>query len=677
MGGHEHRRKDHKSSRSGAWEGFEKLKKALEGLATAKGVSQSRISAVAKLAAHYSKFYKHVVHDIEVFLWKAEVEHRLAGLYAVDAIIRQSHTKNGSKDAYVKRFLIRMSDTIAAVKKVPEQFQPKVKHVIEEWQKRAIYTPRQIEDLGGREYMLQEERSGNVTPRASPGKLASLLSIIKQKKEEKDHASDQPGRPPYDEAYDTTDRHQREDTAAYNHRAYDERRGTDQRHDRRDVGGIMGGCTWCSNDRDVKKARGSRWGPSKMDNQSSNDRPAPIITSLDRDGAYHQESGRPGYGPPPGSSRQGPLLQSPHGGPPRHEEWNRNAPPSHGSDTGWSHENARSPQSGGLSRQNVSPYDQGGMQRSPFSGSDDRRSPGNRIPGTSGELCRNFLAGRCTFGDRCWYGDDFTHMHDPQTASAAVGRSEMVDSKRKTVLCNNFPLGMCRFGDKCRYYSISSIDGITSLFIHFNGPTSDGGLPLWGPELDKSARYPPPRPPVHGGDQSGSRWQPSPSLRQGMELIGVSPSANAPTPTSQARSYGAPQVYNEPHGDRGSRGGDSSVSYANAAAPSPNGHRLPPDHQAALGAPPQGYQGAYTSAPSPYGAASGSTYANQGSPYPSGDQDRNRVPGNVPVLPPPASGSQSYGDQIVAPTFNAKVVADDDEGETVEPEFTLEYDDED
>lgn len=54
MGGHEHR-EGSRSSRSSAWEGFEKLKKALEGLATAKGVSQSRIGAVAKLAAHYSK----------------------------------------------------------------------------------------------------------------------------------------------------------------------------------------------------------------------------------------------------------------------------------------------------------------------------------------------------------------------------------------------------------------------------------------------------------------------------------------------------------------------------------------------------------------------------------------------------------------------------------------------
>ncbi|ETI33919.1 hypothetical protein, variant 1 [Phytophthora nicotianae CJ01A1] len=644
MGGHEHHREGHKSSRSGVWEGSEKLKKALEGLATAKGVSQSRIGAVAKLASHYSKFYKHVVHDIEVFLWKAEVEHRLAGLYAIDAIIRQSHTKNGSKDTYVKRFSIRMADTIAAVKKVPEQFQPKVRHVIEEWQKRGIYTSKQIEDLGGHEYMLQEDRTGNVTPRASPGKLASLLSIIKQKKEEKDHASDQHGRPPYDDR----ERHQRADSGAYSHHSYDERRGNDQRPDRRDVGGIMGDAPGIPvgsrmrrdpddrpgalNDRDPKKARGSRWGPSKSDNVSSNDRPSPIITSFDRDGAYRQDNGRSGYGSPPGSSRQTSILQSPREGPPRHEEWNRNAPPSRGSGAGWPRENVRSPQSGGLGRQNVSPYEQGGMQRSPFSGSDDRRSPGNRIPGTSGELCRNFLAGRCTFGDRCW------HMHDPRSASSGGGRSEMAELKRKTVLCNNYPLGMCRFGDKCS-------------FAHGEE------------ELDKSARYPP-RPPAHG-DQSGGRWQPSPS--QGMEQPRVSPSANAP-PSSQARSYGAPQVYNEPHGDRGSRGGDSSVSYANAAAPSPNGRRLLPDHQTVSGPPPQVYQGTYASAPSPYGAGGGSTYAPPG-------QDRSHVPGNVPVLPSPAS--QSYGDRAAVPTGSTKVLADDDEGDTAEPEFTLEYDDED
>ncbi|RLN57410.1 hypothetical protein BBJ29_004066 [Phytophthora kernoviae] len=228
MGGHHEHRESQGRSRSGAWEGYDSLHKALEGLASAKGVSQSRIGAVAKLAAHYAKYYKHVVHDIEVFLWKAEVEHRLAGLYAIDAIIRQAHAKNDPKDAYVRRFLIRLTDTIGAVKKVPEQQQPKVKHVIEEWQKRGVYTATQIEEAGGQEFVCsgngQDERPGNITPRTSPGKLASLLSIIKQKKEEQDHTphvSEQ--RPPssYDEPYDR-DRRQRDSTdrGSYNQRGH-------------------------------------------------------------------------------------------------------------------------------------------------------------------------------------------------------------------------------------------------------------------------------------------------------------------------------------------------------------------------------------------------------------------------------------------------------------------------
>ncbi|KAL4099419.1 hypothetical protein PRIC1_007224 [Phytophthora ramorum] len=653
MGGHEHR-EGHGRSRAGAWEGFEKLKQALEGLATAKGVSQSRIGAVAKLAAHYSKFYKHVVHDIEVFLWKAEVEHRLAGLYAIDAIIRQAHAKNGPKDVYVKRFLIRLADTIAAVKKVPEESQLKVRHVIEEWQKRGVYSTKQIEDAGGREYLFkgQEEQSENVTPRASPGKLASLLSIIKQKKGEQEHPGDQQSRPPFNDSY-TRDQRQGDKGGAYNQRSYDERRTNDQRYESSDTGGIMGDAPGVPvgsgrirrtpddhpsdmDDRDPKKARGSRWGPSRSDNNSSNDRPAPIVTSLDREGDYRPDSGKNGYGSPPGSSRQAP---------PRHEEWNRNAPPIRGSGAGWPRsEGVRSPQSGSLGRQNASPYEQGGMQRSPFSGSDDRRSPGNRVPGTSGEVCRNFLAGRCTFGDRCW------HIHDQQALQSG-GRSEMAEVRRKTVLCNNFPLGKCRFGDNCS-------------FAHGED------------ELDKSAR----RPPVHG-EPTGSRWQPSPSALPSAEQSRILPSPSASAPPPQARSYGAPQaVYNEPHGDRGTREGDSSVSYANAAAPSPGGRRPPPDHQSAPTAPPQGYPGSFTSASSPYGTTAGSTFMNQAPTYPSGgDQGRSRIPGGAPVLSSPGSLSQSYGGVVAAsaPGPSPKVLADDDDGDTVEPEFTLEYDDDD
>ena len=155
-------------------------------------------------------------------------------------------------------------------------------------------------------------------------------------------------------------------------------------------------------DRDAKKARGSRWGPPKLDNPLSNDRPAPIITSLVREVDYHADSGRSGYSSPP---RQLPLLQSSPAVPPRYDDWSRNVPSSRGISAGWPHSDSmRSSQPGSLGEHNASPCHPVAMPRPSFPGSSDRQGPGNRVPGTSGEICRNFLAARCTFGDRCWYG---------------------------------------------------------------------------------------------------------------------------------------------------------------------------------------------------------------------------------------------------------------------------------
>ncbi|GMF35308.1 unnamed protein product [Phytophthora fragariaefolia] len=641
------------------------------------------------------------------------------GLYAIDAIIRQNfllwwaeqaHARNDPKDAYVKRFLIRMSDTMAAVKKVPEQFQvregeevaeeelqadalfsngmglmeqPKVRHVIEEWQKRGIYTTKQIEDAGGRAFL-------------QGGQLASLLSIIKQKQEQQVHSDDnRQTRPPREGAYDR-DVRQRDDAGANNHRRYDERREDNKRYDHRDVGGIMGDAPGVplgggrirrapddrdndANDRDSKKARGSRWGPPKLDN----DRPAPIVTSLDREGDYRLDSGRSGYRSPPGSSHQTPLLQSPRGGAPRNEEWNKNAPSSRGSGAGWPRDGVRSPQSGGLGRQNASSYDQGSIQRSPFSGSDDRRSPGNRIPGTSGELCRNFLSGIFTTRKllhQVVVGQKQLNLGARRCCVTTIRWGsvalEISAGTIRLVVLTFALLGRCHLGYLVHFFLMDRTLITDSLWaLHFAVYVNLYFSFAHGEdELDKSARYPS-RPPVHG-EQPGSRWQPSPSSRPGMDQSRISPSANAPAPSSQARSYGASQVYNEPHGDRGSRGGDSSVSYANAAALSPGGRRLPSDNQSTSTAPAQGYPGTYTTASSPYGAPGGSSYTNQGPSFSSGaDQGRSHVPG-VPVLPSPGAGSQSYGgDRATAPAPSAKVLPDDDDGDTVEPEFTLDSSD--
>ncbi|RLN13943.1 hypothetical protein BBJ28_00010529 [Nothophytophthora sp. Chile5] len=179
----------------------------------------------------------------------------------------------------------------------------------------------------------------------------------------------------------------------------------------------------------------------------------------------------------------------------------------------------------------------------------------------------------------------------------------------------------------------------------------------------------PSKTPMHGDrdgidDSTGRRWRASPNAQSG----GREPPQLAPSvPPQQARPYGAAQaVYNEPQGDRGSSGGASSMFYANGAAPSPGGRRLPPDQLPTSTAGQHGSQPMYTSAPS--------GYATQGLSYSSGiDQ------GPASVKPPPSS--QTYpappigGNAAVA--TGSKVLADDDDGDTAEPEFTLQYDDDD
>lgn len=57
---------------------------------------------------------------------------------------------------------------------------------------------------------------------------------------------------------------------------------------------------------------------------------------------------------------------------------------------------------------------------SPHQPQQNTQLTGNQQPGGSGEICRKFLAGRCTFGDRCWYVsllccyDEIRLLGDPQ-----------------------------------------------------------------------------------------------------------------------------------------------------------------------------------------------------------------------------------------------------------------------
>jgi hypothetical protein len=65
----------------------------------------------------------------------------------------------------------------------------------------------------------------------------------------------------------------------------------------------------------------------------------------------------------------------------------------------------------------------------------------SRKPQSSGEPCRNFAAGNCKFGDKCW------NVHDAK-AHATKGRREGNKEKQP---CFNWQKGDCKFGDGCRY----------------------------------------------------------------------------------------------------------------------------------------------------------------------------------------------------------------------------------
>jgi hypothetical protein len=52
------------------------------------------------------------------------------------------------------------------------------------------------------------------------------------------------------------------------------------------------------------------------------------------------------------------------------------------------------------------------------------------------EVCNNYLAGRCRYGDNC------RRQHPGDVQQEAV---EKIDE-----ICNNFQEGRCRFGDMCR-----------------------------------------------------------------------------------------------------------------------------------------------------------------------------------------------------------------------------------
>lgn len=194
---------------------------------------------------------------------------------------------------------------------------------------------------------------------------------------------------------------------------------------------------WHDPSRAAKKLRGSRWGPPKAANAGEEMRPPPINTLSPR---YTGDASRSPTRRP--DSQSGPARATPPGPlhPPsgRTDEWppqqrggplslsSSSEPPVGGGRVGFGferdafHENNRfAPPAAAPSA--PAPYghplpvvvgmvvpgrhDDRSMASPQHGGHNRGDELGDKIPGTSGEICRKFAAGRCTFGDRCWYDD--------------------------------------------------------------------------------------------------------------------------------------------------------------------------------------------------------------------------------------------------------------------------------
>ncbi|KAL0592059.1 hypothetical protein ABG067_000712 [Albugo candida] len=477
----------HKRRESGQkWEGYDQMQLVLENLASPKGTSANRVKAVASVALQYSKNYKDVVHDVEAFIWKTDKKHRLAGLYSMDAIMRQSRSKHGTKDTYVERFGERLATTIRAIREIPVEFQRNVRNVVREWEVRGYYSAEKITEDGGDDLLKitsderledaanqeAENSDSQVKAGAKPSseKIASLLSIIKKQKAKKEQnreetpdvsllqtpsqplslpsqSSSYPPQPSFEHMHAPRQMGGPRPNAPPMGLRYPGNDGPVLTGHKREV--HRDGRNWVD-DHNEKRHRGTRWSPGRLENdkpttngpsngskfncdgdaKSMHVNPSPHLISAEEARLPHRDHAWPPPGPTTDPYRDPQLsmnhgVQAPYPGhfPPDAAAFDPNMPP-HPADSRYG-PYVGPPSPSRIRHPSIPPNNQDAQQAT--------------------EVCRKYISGRCGFGARCW------HVHDRNVGPEAPRtRSEINQAKRKTVLCANYP-NNCRFGDKCSF----------------------------------------------------------------------------------------------------------------------------------------------------------------------------------------------------------------------------------
>lgn len=111
-------------------------------------ISRAQMMSVTKAGIKAIKLYKHVVQIVEKFIKRCKPDLKVAGLYVVDSIIRQSRHQFGTdKDVFGPRFLKNFTVTFQNLFQCPADDKGKILRVLNLWQKNDVFSMDIIQPL--------------------------------------------------------------------------------------------------------------------------------------------------------------------------------------------------------------------------------------------------------------------------------------------------------------------------------------------------------------------------------------------------------------------------------------------------------------------------------------------------------------------------------------------------
>jgi hypothetical protein len=112
-------------------------------------VSKAKMNSIIKCALRLIKFYKYIVYYVECFIKACPSDYKIAGLYVIDAIVRNTK-KDKQIDLFEMRFKKNLFKTFVHIyKSVNVDDKVKIVKVLNLWKTNNIFAPDLIDKLIG------------------------------------------------------------------------------------------------------------------------------------------------------------------------------------------------------------------------------------------------------------------------------------------------------------------------------------------------------------------------------------------------------------------------------------------------------------------------------------------------------------------------------------------------